>query len=211
MIIFDLDGTLIDAYRAINASFNYTMRALGLPRQSAAIIRKAVGWGDELLLAPFVKKKDLARALLIYRRHHRRSLPEMARLFPGTRFVLDRLKKRNLKLAVASNRPKEFSRILLLRLRLEKYFDYVLCADELKHGKPHPEMLLKVMKKLAVSRKETLYVGDMTIDAQAGRRAKVKTVIVTGGSSTPSQIKGQRPWRLINKIRGLLKVISGLA
>ena len=74
LIIFDVDGTLIDAYQAIVLSFNFTMRQLRLPPKDFITIKKAVGWGDEKLLSPFVPKKQIQKALTIYRRHHQKSL-----------------------------------------------------------------------------------------------------------------------------------------
>ncbi len=207
LIIFDLDGTLINAYPAIMESFNSTMHKLGYPKQDALIIRKSVGWGDENLLEPFIKEKDLKKSLYLYRRHHRLSLIKKSRLFPGTLDLLKRLKRRGYKLAVASNRPTKFSWILIRHLKLKRFFDYVLCADRLKHIKPHPEILNKIMGKLSVKPAQALYIGDMNIDAQAGRRAKVKTVIVTTGSSTKKEIKKERPYRIIGKITDLKEVI----
>jgi len=57
LIIFDLDGTLLDAYGAIIESFNYTMRKVGCPKRDSLTIRRAVGWGDEFLLRPFVERQ----------------------------------------------------------------------------------------------------------------------------------------------------------
>lgn len=207
LIIFDLDGTLVDAYTAIIKSFNYAMQRLGYPLQSALTIRGAVGWGDENLLKPFLKPKDLEKAILLYRRHHKSSLLKHAHLFPKVDKVLTYLKDRGLRLAVASNRPTRFSWILIRHLRLEKYFDYVLCADRLKYIKPHPEILKKIMQRFSVKSKQTIYVGDMVIDAQAGRRAKVKTIIVTTGSSKRQDIEKERPYRIISRITGLLKIL----
>ncbi len=203
LVIFDLDGTLIDAYKAINSSFNYVMSKLGLRLRSAKRIRKAVGWGDLQLLKPFVSKADLPRAALLYRRHHARSLLKHSRLYPQVRSLLEELKTRGLKLAVASNRPSKFSLILLKHLKLRKFFDLVLCADQLKHGKPSPEILNKIVKRLGLKKSQTLYVGDMVIDAQAGSRAKINTVIVMGGSSSRAQIVKEKPFKIIVKIGGL--------
>lgn len=207
LIIFDLDGTLIDAYPAIVESFNSTMQKLDYPKQGALIIRKSVGWGDKNLLKPFIKEKDLKKALYIYRRHHQISLIKKSRLFPGTLALLKKLKTRGYKLAVASNRPTKFSWILIRHLKLKKFFDYVLCADRIKHIKPHPEILNKIMRRFSVKPAQSLYVGDMSIDAQAGRRAKVKTIIVTTGSSTKKEIKQERPDRIIRKITDLNELI----
>jgi len=207
LIIFDLDGTLVDAYPAIIKSFNYTMRRLNYPIQNASVIRRAVGLGDKNLLRPFIKEKDLHKATSIYRRHHNKALLKGSRLFPQVNKVLGYLKNKGYKLAIASNRPTKSSRILIKHLRLESYFDYVLCADRLRHIKPHPEILNKIMQKFSARPWQALYVGDMTIDAQAGRRAKVKTIIVTTGSSTNYQIKKERPYRIIGKVKELREIL----
>ncbi|MFH1640461.1 MAG: HAD family hydrolase, partial [Candidatus Omnitrophota bacterium] len=161
LIIFDLDGTLLDAYAAIIDTFNYVMRRLNYPKQSNTTIRKAVGWGDANLLKPFVKGKDLSSALAVYRSHHKLALLKGSRLFPHVRSLLSVLKRKGYKLAVASNRPTRFSRILIRHLKLGKYFDYILCADRLKHPKPHPQILNTIMRRFRVSPDEAVYVGDM--------------------------------------------------
>jgi len=206
-IIFDLDGTLVDAYPAIISSFNYTMQRLNYPLKDAPVIRRAVGWGDENLLRPFVKENDVSGAVSIYRKHHKSALLKESRLFPGVCKVLAYLKNKGYRLAVASNRPSRFSWILIRHLKLKRYFDYVLCADKLKHIKPHPEILNRIMQRFALKPQETLYVGDMTIDAQAARRAKVKAIIVTTGSSLKSEIKRERPGCIIDRISELLKIL----
>jgi len=207
LIIFDLDGTLVDAYPAIISSFNYTMQKLNYPAKDGSTIRRAVGWGDENLLMPFIKEKDASCALSIYRKHHKLALLKESRLFPKVDKVLVYLKNKGYMLAVASNRPSRFSWILIRHLKLKRYFDYVLCADKLKHIKPHPEIINRIIQRFALRPKQTLYVGDMTIDAQAGRRAKVETIIVTTGSSTKSEIKRERPCRIIDRISELLKIL----
>ncbi|MDD5108474.1 MAG: HAD-IA family hydrolase [Candidatus Omnitrophica bacterium] len=207
LIIFDLDGTLVDAYAAINSSFNYVMGKLGLKPQSANTIRLAVGWGDANLLKPYIPKKHLKRALSLYRNHHKHSLLKYSRLYPHVKLLLRYLLNKGCKLAVASNRPTEFSLILLRHLGLIKFFDYVLCADKLKYGKPHPQILNTIIRRFAFKKSQALYVGDMVIDAQAGRRAKIKTVIVTGGSSSNLQIKKERPFRVIPSIERLLDLL----
>jgi phosphoglycolate phosphatase len=207
LIIFDLDGTLVNAYPAIIRSFNYTMRKLGYPKQANPEICRSVGWGDDNLLRPFIKLKDLKKALKIYRRHHRISLIQHSSLFPKVNRIMRYLKNKGYTLAVASNRPTQFSWILIRHLGLKKYFDYVLCADKLKHIKPHPEILNKIIQRFHLARKQALYIGDMTVDASAGRRARIKTIIVTTGSSTRQEIKKEKPYLIIPRISKLLKIL----
>ena len=207
VIIFDLDGTLVNAYPAIAESFNYTMKKMGYPKQKAKVIRRSVGWGDRNLLKPFVRKKDLNTALLIYRKHHKGALLLGSRLFPRTYRVLAYLKNKGYKLAVASNRPTRFAKILIRHLKLDRYLDYVLCADRLKHMKPHPEILNKIMRKFQVKPDRAIFVGDMFIDAQTGKRAKVKTVMLTTGSSRKEELEKEKPYRVISRLTELMKLL----
>lgn len=206
LAIFDLDGTLIDAYSAITDSFNYTMRKLGLLEKNALTIRKAVGWGDENLLRPYVSENSRALALAIYRKHHKIALLKKTCLLPYALQTLFFLKKKRIKMAVASNRPTQFSLLILRHFKIKSCFDYILCADKLRHGKPHPEILKKILKKMALSRNDSVYIGDMAIDAEAGRRAKIKTIIVLGGSSSKKEIIKEKPFKIV----GSLKAVCGL-
>lgn len=208
LIIFDLDGTLVDAYPAIIRSFNYTMKKLRLPALGSLTICRAVGHGDENLLRPFVNAKDLKRAVSLYRRHHKIALLKGSRLFPKVKQLLSSLKNKGYKLAVASNRPTTFSWVLIRHLKIGNYFDYVLCADKLKHRKPHPEIINKIRRHFSLTPPEVVYAGDMVIDLQAGRRAKVKTIAVTTGSNTREELKREKPYRIIKSLSCLIPLIK---
>lgn len=208
LVIFDLDGTLVDAYPAITESFNHVMLCLGLPPEPAAVVRGAVGRGDTGLLRPFVPKKSLKKALGIYRKHHARALRRKARLLPGAAELMAYLKKKGVPMAVASNRPTRFSRILIDNLALDGYFVYVLCADKLKKGKPDPLILRLILSKLGINRADALYVGDMGIDALTGLRAGVRTAIVLTGSGKKEEIKPFSPWKIVRSLGDLRKILT---
>lgn len=208
LVIFDLDGTLVNAYPAIVQSFNSTMRKIGSRRQNPSVIRRAVGWGDKLLLRPFVKKKDLNRALRIYRSHHAFELLRGARLYAGAAKTLAFLKKNGYKIAVASNRPTKFSRILMRHLNISRFFDYALCADRLSRRKPHPQILNEILMRMKVNANEAVFVGDMAIDAQAGNRAHIKTFIVSRNQDSGPGLPRYKPFKLIKNISGLMKYLS---
>ncbi len=207
LAIFDLDGTLVNAFAAINTSFNYTMRRLGYPRQAAQTIRRAVGWGDKFLLRPFLLSEDCNKGLLIYRRHHKKALLKDSKLYPGVRRLLIYLRSKGYFLAIASNRPTLFSRLLIKHHGLERYFSSIVCADTLKQGKPHPQILQRSIEKFSLCPSEAVFVGDMLIDAQTGRRAKVKTIIVLSGSGIKSEIQKQKPFRIIKRIASLFRIL----
>jgi phosphoglycolate phosphatase len=203
LVVFDLDGTLINAYPAIIESVNYTLSRLGYHPQSALSIRRCVGWGYKNLLKPFVSTRDYKRAFVIYRRYHGAALMRSVQFMPGADALIKYLKRKGYVLAVASNRPTHFSRIILKHLEIDACFDYVLCGDRLAHIKPHPEVLKRIMKRLRFQPVQTVYIGDMALDAQAGRRASVRTIIVSTGSSSRAEIKVEAPYRVIESLRKL--------
>ena len=124
-------------------------------------------------------------------------------MLKGSRGILSYLKRKKYKLAVASNRPTAFSRIIIKQLRLGNYLSYLLCADKLRKGKPHPEILRRIMRRFGALPEETVFVGDMPIDAQAAKRAGVRSVIVSTGSGALKEIRREKPYLALRDIAGL--------
>ena len=212
LAIFDLDGTLINAYPAVYRSINYTMKQISLSPLDHETIKKTVGWGDRHLLRSFVGDERIEEFLAIYRRHHKDSLKSGSKLLPGAKRLLTFLKKHKYKIAVASNRPTKFSRIVMKHLKIDSYFDYVLCGDKAKRPKPFPDILKQILAKFHLKPKEALYVGDMTIDIQTGKGAKVKTIAVATGSSSKRELAGMNPDYIIDnvfEVAGILKSLNG--
>jgi phosphoglycolate phosphatase len=211
LVVFDLDGTLVNAYPAVSRSVNYTLKKLGFAPRSHAQIKRAVGWGDRQLLASFIGEKLADRAIKIYRPHHAQALvaPGGVRFLRGAKPMLNWLKSQDYRLAIATNRPTRFTLIILKVLKVRDHFDVVLCADRAKRGKPSPDMLLAILKKLKTTKSHTLYVGDMTIDVNTGRNAGIRTVAVTTGSSTTKELKTLQPYRIISTISQLKTIIRG--
>jgi HAD superfamily hydrolase (TIGR01549 family) len=210
LIIFDLDGTLVDAYPAINASFNAVMGRLGYPRQSALTIRRAVGWGDRQLLEPFIRPGDLDEAQKIYRRHHAQALRKKVRWLPGAKPLLAFLKKRGYRLAIASNRPTRFTGIILKTLGGRRFFDVVLCADKLPTRKPHPLIVRMILRRCRTAPRQALFVGDMAIDVQTAQRAGIDSAAVATGSSSRSELKRLKPTYLLKEISEVKKILASL-
>lgn len=204
LVIFDLDGTLIDAYEAIEKSLNYTLKTLKYKTVGFPAVHKAVGGGDVNFIKTFVKNKHIEEALEIYRQHHKTSLLTYARTIPSAKRMLKSLKKMNYKLAVATNRPEKFSLILLSHLGLEGCFDLITCASTMEELKPEPTLLLRILKELKINPDEAFYVGDMVVDVYAGKNAGVRTVAVMSGSSSESELKKAKPFKLISSIAELI-------
>jgi phosphoglycolate phosphatase len=210
LVIFDLDGTLVDAYPAVSRSVNYTLGSLGFAPRSYVQIKRSVGSGDRNLMVRFVGEKLGDQALAIYRPHHVKALKVKGavKFLPGARGVLEFLKGKGYSLAIASNRPTKFTRIILRELGVLKFFNAVLCADKVDRPKPYPDILRAIAKRLSLGKSEVLYVGDMTIDVNCARRAGVRMVAVATGSNSKKELKDLKPWRIISRISQLKKIIS---
>lgn len=208
LVIFDIDGTLVDAYGAIAKSLDYTMRRLGYPAVSMRRVKRAVGLGDREFIRNFFGKRDIERAVVLYRGHHARTLLKHSRVLRGAKTVLRALKRKGCRLAIVSNRPDPFCGILLDHLDLAGYFDMILCARHRREIKPSPVMLRRVMRRLKAKPYETIYVGDMVVDVKAGRNAGIRTIAVTGGSSSRRELIKTRPFKVISDIKYLTTLLD---
>jgi phosphoglycolate phosphatase len=205
LIIFDLDGTLVDAYKAVSRSLNFALGQVGIGPVPDPVIKRKVGRGDRNLVGNFVPPLLVDKTLRIYRRHHQKALREGTEFLPGAKRLIHHLRRQGYLLAIASNRPTRFTRIILKHLKVLQCFDCVLCADKVKRPKPYPDMLLGIMNKLNVLPAEAVYVGDMTIDVATGKKARVRTIAVATGSSTKAELLSKNPDRIISKVREMLK------
>ena len=210
LIIFDLDGTLVNAYPAVIQSVNFTLSKLGYPKKTAYQIKRAVGWGDRQLMVQFVGENLTNKALKIYRTHHLKALKKGVRFLPGVKSFLGWCETKGYRLTIASNRPVTFTKAILKGLGVEKIFDIVSCADKAHHPKPYPDMLLEICKKLTIKKEETIFVGDMTIDVLCGANAGIKTIAVTTGSNTKKELNQLKPYKIIGNINQLKQLIRPL-
>lgn len=208
LFIFDVDGTLVDSYQAITKSLNFTREKFGLSPVSFTKVKRSVGHGDELFIGQFFSKDTAKSAVNIFRKHHKQALVKFVRLMPEARGVLSQLKRKKKQLAVASNRPQRFTRIILDKLKITKYFDGIWCADKVRALKPDPKILNTILKSFSLDKKEAVYIGDMAIDLETARRAKIDAVFVSGGSSTLGEVKRYREKKIVSNLRKILELYN---
>ena len=208
LFIFDLDGTLADAYLAIQKSMNYTLKRLGYPEVSLSRVKKRVGKGDEKFITSFFPEKDQKKAIKIYRAQHKKPLLRYSKPMPYAKTLLYSLKRRGKMTAIASNRPAYFTNLIIKKTGLGKYIDFILCADEINSLKPQPKILNIILKKFKVKRQDAVYTGDMDIDMETAKRAKMDAIFITGGSSSLNSVKKYRNKKVIKSLEEILKLAS---
>ncbi len=200
LIIFDLDGTLVNTLEDITASVNFTLGRLGRPPLPMDAVRQYVGDGLTTLLSRALGGHDdlLKEAAGIYTVHHSRNLVVRSRLYPGVRETLDRF--RSIPLAVISNKTEEFVRPLLEGLGIADRFRMVLGADAGLPLKPAPDSILHIMRSLEAPRDRTVMVGDGTTDMRAGRAAGVTTCAATWGFRSEAELRTAEPDLVIHSM-----------
>ncbi len=192
LLIFDLDGTLVDTLDDITASVNYTLDRLGRPPLAREVVRSYVGDGIETLMARALgSRADLRQAVPLYKDHHRRNLIVRSALYPSVRETLDRF--RSIPMAVISNKTMEFMNPLLDGLGIGQYFTAVIGADSGLPLKPAPDAILKVVSSTGAARELTVMVGDGAADVLAGKAAGVLTCSVTYGFRSEEELRKTAP------------------
>ncbi len=207
LIIYDLDGTLVDTRKDIVQAANQMLKEMGASPLSEQEIIPTVGRGLRHLVGGCVKSEDPGRieqGMKIYRAYYAQHLLDYSRLYPGAREVLEHFKGR--KQAVVTNKPNPYSRDILIGLGVADYFVEIIGGESEYPKKPAPEALISLMEKNRARPMETLFVGDSPIDIEAGRRAGVLTVVVSHGFAGTQEVAAAQPDLVVDSFKDFLKL-----
>jgi len=193
-VIFDLDGTLIDSRADLALAVNLTREELGLPPIPQEQVVGYVGEGVRKLLARALSEcpDRLEEALDINRRHYRAHLLDRTRLYPGVRPALERLRGLDLRLMVVTNKPREFTDLILEGLGVAPYVSAVMGGGDGPRLKPDPAPLLLALERAGCGVQGSWMAGDHFTDLEAGRRAGLKRCYCRYGFGDP----GAETWDL---------------
>ena len=205
LIVYDLDGTLIDTLQDIAAAANHMLGELGRPALPAEEIRGYVGRGLHQLVEGCLKSDNprlVERAAKLYRAYYAEHLADHSRLYPGVREVLERFKDRVQ--AVITNKPNPFTRDLLQTLGIAGYFSQVVAGDDGHPRKPDPSSLRAVLAAAGAEPEQAVLIGDSPIDVETGRRAGVPTAALAHGLADRAVLDAAQPTWLVADMRELL-------
>jgi len=186
-VIFDVDGTLVDSNDAHAHAFVEAFRQCGFD-VAFHKARRLIGKGADKLIPALIGHYDEAiaeRKKTIFRE---RFLPEL-RAFPAVEALLQNLKSRGLKLAVASSAAKDELEALLEIAHAKRYFEEKIHADDAEHSKPDPDVLKAALGKLGSPPSRCVMIGDTPYDAQAARAARVSFLGVRCGGWSDSDLQ----------------------
>lgn len=208
LIIFDLDGTLVDSGEDIARSVNELLEIRERPALSHDRIRSYVGNGVRALLERSLGETsgpELARAEALYLSIYRRRLLETTRSYPGVVPALEALQREH-PLAVLTNKPSMESLMILEGLGLRRYFKAVYGGDSFARKKPDPMGVRFLQEETDAGADETLLVGDSTTDLATAHNAGICSCIVTYGMG-PWDRATELPDLVVDDLRELLALV----
>ncbi len=207
LLIFDLDGTLIDSKLDIAHCVNWTLADLEIPTIPHQEIYRHVGYGVRALISGAVGEEHLdlyQEAITIFDRHYTEHLLDHTCLFPGMERVLEKFQDK--KMAVITNKPQKYTDPIIEGLNLQSYFGAVFGRDAFKESKPHPEPIFRVWEKLPAARNKTVIIGDTDIDIQTGKNAEIITCGVSYGFGSLDKLQEAEPDFIVNEPEELIQL-----
>jgi pyrophosphatase PpaX len=184
VVLFDLDGTVVDSGGIILASMRHATRTvLRLEIPDEELMASVGGPGLEAQMRGF--GPDHVDELVRVYREHNEPLHDDLAAFEGIERVLERLKAEGRQLGIVTAKRRKTVDLAFAILPLERFFDTVVTSEQTQHHKPHPEPVLTALERLGAEPGEAAFIGDSPFDMGAGKAAGVFTVAVSWGKIHP--------------------------
>jgi len=219
LIIFDLDGTLIDSVPDLASSINYMLQELARESFSEELIHTWVGNGAQTLVKrALLGKKELdekidallfENALEIFLNHYEANICVNTFLYPKVKETLEQLHNKNYLLTIVTNKPVKFIQPILDTLEIEHFFHDYIGADSLEKKKPDPMPLQYMCDKFSIKVEEALMVGDSKNDILAAQALNMHSIGVTYGYNYAEPISVYNPTDIVDDFSKIVELLTG--
>jgi len=216
LVMFDLDGTLVETAPEICDAVNDTLRHFALAPVAQQQVNDWIGHGTHTLLvqalafsqgqteAAVRASEALAGIAAVFKTHYAQRCGTRSHPYPDVVQTLERLRQRGAHLAVVTNKESAYTQTVLDAHALTPYFGAIVCGDTFASKKPSPEGVLACLAQFGVSAADALFVGDSSIDVATARNAGVPVWAVPYGYNMGEPIAASVPDRLIATIAEIL-------
>jgi phosphoglycolate phosphatase len=215
LLIFDLDGTLVDTAPDLLATLERILMAFGFETGPAGVSTEMIGRGSRSMIeqaltaqgrsAPAELVSEMHAAFLDDYGDH---LCDESRIYPGVESCLDRFAAAGCRVAVCTNKLEALSAALLAELKIEDRFAAICGADSVAACKPHPGHIIETVDRSGSNLEKTIMIGDSASDIGAARAAKVPVIGVTFGY-TPTPMRMLEPDLLLDDFDTLTLADAG--
>lgn len=214
LVIFDLDGTLINSVADLGNACNHALAAMGFPTHPKGVYNNMVGNGISKLiersLPEEARRQRVIEAMKVkFMEYYDEHLWEETEPYAGITELLDELASMGVKLAVASNKYQAATKALV-----EHFFGFlpwvsVRGQEEMVPLKPDPSIVFNILTDSPTPKAGVLYVGDSGVDIETAYRACVESVAVTWGFRSHSELIAKHPDHIVNEPYEILCIVNG--
>jgi phosphoglycolate phosphatase len=208
LLIFDLDGTLIDSKLDLAHAANATRAYMGMQPIAHELVYSYVGNGAPVLirrvLGPEASEQDVRRALDFFIRYYGQHCLDNTVLYPGVKPALDQLRSHSVAMAVLTNKPVRISNHILRGLGLADHFFRVYGGNSFEQKKPDPIGINTLLQETGLQRESAVMVGDSAVDVRTARNAGIRACGVKYGFQ-PESFSADPPDMLIDDLSELTK------
>lgn len=213
LLIFDLDGTLIDSSADLASAMNAAREHVGRPPLDPRLIYSYVGNGIPVLvrraLGQDASEALVQNAVAFFRTFYQAHAMDRTRFYPGVQALVHELSAAHT-LAILTNKPERISREIIAFLGVEDYFTQIYGGDSFATKKPDPVGINALMAELGAGPEQTLMIGDSAVDVRAARNAGVRSCGVAWGFQ-PDSFEADPPDLLIQNPAELLHYLNSEA
>jgi phosphoglycolate phosphatase len=204
-VFFDLDGTLVDSFTAIQSGYNFALSEMNQEFSlSLEQVKKIVGGGLRESFFNLVGEENSDRAVALFRSKYKEVYLKETTLLPYVFHVVTALSRKKLSLGVISNKYGDFSRDILSEFKLRPYLPAVIGDGDGFPLKPEPAMMSALTERFNLLPEEVLYIGDGPIDIAFCRRAGVSVYGIATGNYSREELALHSPDRLIDSLEEIL-------
>jgi phosphoglycolate phosphatase len=204
LVVFDLDGTLIDSKRDLANAVNAMLEHFGRAKLAAETVYRFVGNGAPVLVRRALGgepgEQEAAEALQYFYAYYREHMLDHTVAYPGVREALESLREAGTRMAVLTNKPVRFSEDIVRGLGLDRYFFRVYGGNSFEHKKPHPVGIETLLKESGETKDRAWMVGDSAVDVKTARHAGIAAAGVTYGFQ-PETLVEEPPDMLLDDLR----------
>jgi phosphoglycolate phosphatase len=212
LLIFDLDGTLVDSQLDLAQAVNATRSHMGMSALENERVYSYVGNGAPVLIRRAMgaqaTEPQVQEALEFFLEYYREHYLDFTTLYPGVREALDRLRDGGKRMAVLTNKPVRISRAILDGLGVGGHFFQVYGGNSFDLKKPDPVGVRTLMLETGIPADRTLMIGDSSVDIQTARNAGIASCGVTYGFQ-PETLNDPAPERLVDRMEEVADWLVG--
>jgi len=219
LVLFDLDGTLIDSLPDLAFSVDSMLERLGLPRHGKTHIRNWIGNGIERLVKRALtgdmhaepEPELFRKAMPVFQEIYEQNVCVLSRCYDGVRNSMDYLKENNYRTGCVTNKVERFTNILLQAHGIYEDFDIIIAGDTLAKKKPDPLQLLHAAEQFNIRPERSLMVGDSINDVKAARAAGFQILCVSYGYNLGRDIREANPDAVLDSLSELPRLLDAMS